>query len=239
MNMMQLITGGMALGLFGSFHCVGMCGPIALSLPIRSENPLAKFGGTLLYNSGRVVTYVLLGGVFGLAGMSLAFFGFQQWLSIVLGVAILLYLFFSKMHLSERFPLPGMEPLFLKIRNILGRLYAKENFAALFSIGLLNGLLPCGMVYMALAGALAMGSPTDSAVFMASFGAGTLPLMWAFAFFGNFLASGIRMKLRRASPYIMGIVAGLLIIRGLGLGFPVISPKVDQGHREMIQCLPH
>lgn len=112
----------------------------------------------------------------------------------------------------------------------------KRNQASLFLIGLLNGLLPCGLVYMAAAGAVAAGDVTDSVLFMAFFGLGTLPVMWSVAFFGNYVSLGIRQKIRRAYPYMMMLMACLLILRGMGLGIPYVSPKMNAEKAHAIEC---
>jgi len=234
--MLELITAAMAMGLLGSFHCVGMCGPLALSLPINTDNMAIKFFGALLYNMGRIVTYAALGLLFGILGRSFALFGFQQWLSIIMGLLILLYLMAGKRFSKNAVSIPGLGVYFNKLRRTIGTLYLKKNLGALFLIGLLNGLLPCGMVYMAMAGALACGQVSDSVLFMAAFGLGTLPAMWAVTFFGNYLAMGVRVKIRKAYPFVMGLVACLLIVRGMGLGIPYVSPKLEVDKREMVEC---
>ena len=120
--MLDLITAGMALGLLGSFHCIGMCGPLALSLPINSDNLFVKFSGTLLYNAGRVITYSCIGLFFGMIGRSFAFFGFQQWLSIIMGSVILLFLIIGKRFEHLRMVIPGITIHFDRLRKALGDL---------------------------------------------------------------------------------------------------------------------
>ncbi|GAB2816610.1 sulfite exporter TauE/SafE family protein [Ferruginibacter profundus] len=233
--MVQLIFAAFAMGLLGSFHCVGMCGPLALSLPLSSDGNWAKFSGAFLYNAGRVVTYSVLGLVFGALGKSVALFGYQQWLSVILGVLIIVFIILPKRIASfnnNNFLLSFFE----KIRAALGQLFFKKNYSSLFSIGLLNGLLPCGLVYMAAAGAVATGDIGNSVLFMAFFGLGTLPVMWSVAFFGNYVSIGIRQKIRKAYPYMMMLMACLLILRGMGLGIPYVSPKADVEKKEIKSC---
>lgn len=122
------------------------------------------------------------------------------------------------------------------LRSAVGRLLAKDNHFSLFSIGLLNGLLPCGLVYMAAAGAIATGDIVKSVVFMAFFGLGTLPIMWSVAFFGNYIGINIRQKIRTAYPYLMTVMACLLILRGLGLGIPYVSPLVEKEKQVVQGC---
>jgi uncharacterized protein len=233
--MVQLIFAAFTIGLLGSFHCVGMCGPLALSLPLNSNSFWSKFSGSLLYNAGRIVTYAAFGLVFGAIGKSVALFGYQQWLSVLLGVLIIVFIilpkqitFINKKNIVFRF--------FEKLRSSLGQLFFKKNYSSLFSIGLLNGLLPCGLVYMAAAGAVATGDIVNSILFMAFFGLGTLPMMWSVAFFGNYISIGIRQKIHKAYPYMMMLMACLLILRGMGLGIPYISPKVDVEKKAVHGC---
>jgi len=225
--MTQLLIAAFMMGLLGSFHCVGMCGPLALSLPLKNDGVWSKFSGTLLYNAGRVVTYAAFGLVFGSIGKSLALFGYQQLLSILLGIAIIFFVVLPKRFAAfnnNNFVLKMLE----KIRLSLGNLFLQENNSSLFSIGLLNGLLPCGLVYMAAAGALATGDLKSSVAFMVFFGLGTLPMMWSIAFFGNYISIGNRQTIRKAYPYIMMMMACLLILRGMGLGIPYVSPAMEK-----------
>ena len=223
------------MGLLGSFHCVGMCGPLALSLPLKDDSVWSKFSGGLLYNAGRIVTYSLFGLLFGVIGKSVALFGFQQWLSIILGVLIIFFIILPK-RLSSFNNNNFVLNYFGKLRSSLGKLFSQKNYSSLFSIGLLNGLLPCGLVYMAAAGAVATGDIVNSISFMAFFGLGTLPMMWSIAFFGNYVGIGLRQKIRKAYPYMLMLMACLLILRGMGLGIPYVSPKVDMEKKVVHSC---
>ena len=233
--MTQLIFTAFAIGLLGSFHCVGMCGPIALALPLKNDSFRAKFSGALLYNMGRIVTYATFGLVFGTIGKSVSFFGYQQWLSILLGISIIFFVV-----LPRRFSSFSHNNIVLKfleqLRTALGKLFAKDTHFSLFSIGLLNGLLPCGLVYMAAAGAIATGDILKSVVFMSFFGLGTLPMMWSIAFFGNYIGISIRQKIRTAYPYLITFMACLLILRGMGLGIPYVSPLVEKEKQVVQGC---
>ncbi|MGG9972576.1 sulfite exporter TauE/SafE family protein [Ferruginibacter sp. SUN002] len=234
--MLTIFIAAFSMGIIGSFHCVGMCGPLALSLPISNNSFQSKFSSALLYNSGRIVTYSSFGFVFGLIGKSLILFGLQQWISILLGAAIIILLVLPKLfpgiykniHFSNNF--------FEKLRSAIGSLFFKKNQSSLFAIGLLNGLLPCGLVYIAIAAAVATGNIGSSVLFMTAFGLGTLPVMWSIAFFGNYIGVNIRQKIRKAYPYLMILMACLLIIRGMGLGIPYVSPSVDIQKKAVHNC---
>lgn len=234
--MLPLFLVAFTIGMVGSFHCVGMCGPLALALPLSSNSFAAKFFGALIYNAGRIVTYTIFGLIFGLIGQTAALFNFQQWLSIGTGVLILLFIIIPKKYKMQTTASNYTATFFTRIRTQLGRLFTQKNNSSLFVIGLLNGLLPCGLVYMAVAGAIAAGDVGKSALFMAAFGLGTLPIMWSIAFFGNYTGISFRQKIRRAYPYMMSLMACLLILRGMGLGIPYVSPKMNATKTEVNGC---
>jgi sulfite exporter TauE/SafE len=224
---MNTILPALALGFLGSFHCIGMCGPIALALPINQSNILIRVSGILLYNAGRVITYAILGLLFGLIGQSIAFAGYQQALSITIGALILLYLLFPT-RLSGKIPFTrGLSRYTGKLREKLGYLFKQRTLSSLFLIGLLNGLLPCGLVYLGIAGSIATGNVLEGSLFMALFGAGTLPAMISVSFAAGFFKAELRTKIRKAVPVFVGVMAVMLIVRGLNLGIPYLSPRMQ------------
>jgi len=233
--MLQIAIAAFTMGIIGSFHCIGMCGPLALALPLSDQSIHSKFIGALLYNSGRIVTYSLFGLVGGLLGKSFALVGFQQALSIVLGAAIILLVIIPKLFPGSFKQVNITTCFFQQLRRVFGQLFFKKNQSTLFAIGFLNGLLPCGLVYLAIAAATAAGDISNSVIFMAAFGLGTLPVMWSIAFWGNFIGINIRQKIRAVYPYMMLLMACLLIIRGLGLGIPYLSPVADM-NKKIISC---
>jgi hypothetical protein len=235
--MFSFFIAGLSIGILGSFHCVGMCGPLALALPINSQHMFSRFTGSLLYNAGRVLCYSMLGAAAGALGEGFVLAGLQQGLSIAFGVVVLLVLAAPAVWPSLRRGMPVQLKIFENLRAFFGRLFFKKNPSTLFAIGFLNGLLPCGMVYIALAAAVAAGSWVGSISFMAAFGLGTLPLMWAIAFCGNLLGSSIRKRIRGAYPYMMALVACLLIVRGMGLGIPYLSPASSPTKKEIHCCV--
>lgn len=212
------------IGLGGSLHCVGMCGPLALALPGGGADRWRLVTGRLLYNGGRVVTYALLGGIFGLVGGMVRMAGLQQTLSIALGAAIILAGLVPL--LGRRVVLPGA---FLgrgvaALKGSLSRLFQSRNRSSLLFIGLLNGLLPCGFVYLGLAGSLTTGSVAGGMAYMALFGLGTAPLMLAVSLSGQLVSVDVRQWARRLLPVGMLVLGTLFVLRGLGLGIPYVSP---------------
>lgn len=208
------------IGLFGSLHCVGMCGPIACALPVRAGGRWAVAGNALLYNLGRTLTYSLLGGVIGLAGRGLYLAGFQQIMSVALGVMLLLIALFSINVEANLLRLPHLQRLVFQLKCQLARLLKNRSVNAAFFIGLLNGLLPCGLVYMAVVGALTTGGVGSGMAYMALFGLGTLPLMLATGLAGNFAGLRFRKALRRAYPAFLIFFAILFLFRGLNFNLP-------------------
>jgi sulfite exporter TauE/SafE len=234
----QVLISAFLMGLAGSLHCIGMCGPIALSLPTAGKTAAAKVTGALLYNFGRITTYAAFGLVFGWVGRSFAWFGWQQKISILLGAAILVFLLFPVF-----FPGKTLHPVISRamaaVRNQLAKTIFRASPQALYTTGILNGLLPCGLVYMALTGAAITGDPVKGMSFMALFGAGTLPAMFATGFFGQWLKQPVRLKMRQLYPALMAIMAMLLILRGLNLGIPLVSPKINASSSESVVCNPN
>jgi sulfite exporter TauE/SafE len=232
--MINLVITAFIMGAIGSLHCIGMCGPIALALPSVNDDHASRFWSTFLYNGGRIITYTCLGGVFGALGYTFHFFGLQQLLSVTLGVLIILLVLFPRSYYVKENPLGNT---LKKVRAHLGNLFKKKQYRSIFFIGLLNGLLPCGLVYIAIAGAIASASVVKSSLFMAAFGCGTLPLMWSLSFFGGFMNIKFRSRIRSAYPYFALVVAILLILRGLDLKIPYVSPSLNNDHQvERIEC---
>lgn len=222
--MWQVATTGFLIGIVGSFHCVGMCGPIALSLPIYDKTKWQRFAYILLYNFGRMSAYASMGILFGIVGKQFFIGGYQRYLSIALGVLILFYLFFSNYIDSNKSFINKFTNV---IKQSLGKLLSSDKkFYTYIFIGFLNGFLPCGLVYVAIAGAVATGDALHSALFMAAFGFGTFPVMITVTVLGKFISLKIRNQMRRAVPFFVGIMAILLILRGLNLGIPYISPEM-------------
>lgn len=236
LNKMELIIAAISLGLLGSFHCIGMCGPIALALPVHHYSAFKKYTGILVYNIGRVTTYTFLGMLFGLLGQSFFIGGFQQIVSISIGVLLLLSVVLTH---TKWLNIPRFEFIYSFINHVkvqLGSLFNKKGLHFLFFIGLLNGLLPCGLVYLGIAGAIATGHYIKGAEFMFYFGLGTIPIMYAVAFFGQFITVRYRNHIRHAMPYIVSIMAVLLIVRGLNLGIPYVSPEFEKSTHTISCC---
>lgn len=233
-SLLLVLFSGLSIGALGSFHCVGMCGPIALALPIGGKSRFQKAISVVLYNLGRALTYAFMGAGLGILGSGFSLFGFQQWLSIIAGVVILVLLAGNHFSLVQKTPFGKLN---LWVKNQLGDFLRKEKTPISFlSIGLLNGFLPCGLVYVAIAASLAVGSVEGSALLMFGFGLGTIPIMSALMIFGKLLSLKVRATITRAVPFFIGAMAVLLILRGLNLGIPYISPSYNAEEECVENC---
>lgn len=212
--MWWLLLSAWVMGFVGSTHCIGMCGPLAMSLPITSNRVTDRLFAALIYNLGRVSTYAFYGSLIGITQSLLVPFAFQHELSIIMGILLLLlsvyfFLFKQTIHVFNN------NKFYQLVTNALGKLYQKSSLKNLFFIGILNGLLPCGLVYLALASAFATGTVLKSILFMGFFGLGTLPAMWSMVFFANYFSPMIRTYLRKLYPFIFAITGIMLILRGM------------------------
>jgi uncharacterized protein len=227
------IIAGFTLGLFGSLHCVGMCGPLALALPASHAGRNKHITASVFYNAGRVATYSVLGLLFGLIGKSFSFIGYQQLFSITIG-SIMLMITVLHFGFRQTYQPQWFRDFTWKIQSVIAT-SLQHNHNSFFT-GMANGLLPCGMVYAAIAGALVSKSLTASVLFMASFGAATVPAMLLLMLFGTSMSLHMRIKLRKLMPYVMCMVAALLILRGMNLGIPYISPAFETAGAELMHC---
>jgi sulfite exporter TauE/SafE len=211
------------LGLVGSLHCAGMCGPLALALPAAGDTTPGYVLGRVAYNAGRIITYCLLGIVFGLAGWTFLLAGLQRWVSIALGMALLLGLFASR-RLALARPVTAAVN---RLKSSMSVLLRRRSLAGLAALGLLNGLLPCGLVYVACAGAAATGTMLAGALYMTAFGVGTVPMMLAVSLSGKLVPTSMRLKLVKTVPVFVFLLGMLLILRGMSLGVPYLSPDMS------------
>nr|WP_298994776.1 sulfite exporter TauE/SafE family protein [uncultured Polaribacter sp.] len=219
-----MLLSALIFGLLGSFHCIGMCGPIAFMLPVDREKPIKRFLQIASYHLGRLFTYSLIGLLFGFLGKGFYFFGFQQQLSIIVGLLMILVILFPK--ILQRLSLSKkISTVILKIKNSLGKELRKKGNDTFFTIGFLNGFLPCGLVYMAIFGALTTSNAFTGSLYMFLFGIGTIPLMTAFVYLGNFTKDNFRKNIQKAIPVMVVFIGALFIVRGLGLGIPFLSPS--------------
>lgn len=212
-------------GLISSFHCIGMCGPIAMMLPIDRSNQAKKVFQILLYHLGRLTAYGMLGLFFGILGKGLFLAGFQQKLSIFVGIMMIIFVIVPEKKLAQYNFSKPIYKLISKVKSHLGAQFKRKSPDALFTIGLLNGFLPCGLVYAALFGAIAMQSELLGVAYMVLYGIGTIPMMSAVVLLSNFITVPVRNRIQKLIPIVVILIGSLFIVRGMGLDIPYISPN--------------
>ncbi|MCM8531598.1 MAG: sulfite exporter TauE/SafE family protein [Lentisphaeraceae bacterium] len=224
--MTPLLTTALVLGLAGSLHCIAMCGPLVLSLP-GNKSWAKQFSNNLIYQVGRILTYGILGLIIGSVGESLSFIGLQQPLSLTIGSLLLIFLVLPKsikLSLEKKI---GQTKIFTKVRQGWSYFFQKQSTPAFFAVGMLNGLLPCGLVYAALAGALAGGNGINGSVFMLVFGVGTSPALLFGGVFKKVFHSKMQQWRSVLLPTSVAVMALIFILRGANLGIPYLSPEIN------------
>ena len=212
-----------------------MCGPIAIALPLKQESWFARISSSLTYNIGRTITYGVLGAIFGLLGKGIAVGGLQQWASIGIGVIMVLSVIFPVLFRninieSATYKMVG------KTKKLFGKMFHIRSYGSLFIIGILNGFLPCGLVYIAIAGAIVLGSLEQGVMYMIAFGLGTIPIMLSLSVLGNVVSMKVRKKVGKIIPFFINLIGILFILRGLNLGIPYVSPKLDKSDSTKMEC---
>lgn len=221
---LPVVIAGIGMGMVSSLHCIGMCGPLVMSLPLPQQAGFRRILAVITYNAGRLTTYGILGALFGLAGRRLQVAGWQQWLSVVLGIAIILGWLAARSGKQITFlPARILQQAVTRLNLYLWKRAGKAGF---YLLGMANGLLPCGMVYLAVAAAIGAGSAGMSTLFMVCFGLGTLPAMTGLGYISGWFNQSVRLHLRKLMPVFTVVIGVLLILRGLNLGIPFISPQL-------------
>ena len=230
---MEIIISGLVFGFVTSFHCAGMCGPIAIALPLHGNTKLEKAFGGVLYNLGRTFTYILLGAAFGMLGQGIGALGFQRWLSIITGILMISTAIFPSLFSFNLGTKKGGFSFLNYVKSGLKSLFSTKSYMSLVLIGFLNGFLPCGPLYSAIIISTSTGNMVDSMIFMAMFGLGTMPMLLGISILGNFLSISLRKRLSNFIPVVIVILGLLFILRGLNLGIPYLSPTEDKIEKKM------
>jgi uncharacterized protein len=217
----MMIT-ALLMGLTGSLHCAGMCGPIVWVMPFHGMSGMRKWAGIFLYHAGRISMYAFMALVLH-SFRSLFQPQWQQYVSIGIGGLLLL--------IGLLYFIPGNKlqmklPYTRYIQQKLGKFIGDPSLTGLLLAGVMNGLLPCGLVYIALSSTIALPHTTDAVLLMYIFGAGTLPMLVGLTVVRNKVSFLQRFKIRRFVPVLMFLFGCLFVLRGMNLGIPYLSPKV-------------
>lgn len=232
MGGVEFYFAALIMGLAGSLHCLGMCGPIFLTTASFYAKPSDYFTPVVLHHIGKIIAYVCLGLLMGFLGSGISLLWFQNQVMIYFG---LLLLIFSTMGFFNWQILKGLNHF---IMRKMGDLLAKKGKGMLL-VGIINGFIPCGLVYAAAIGAAATQNIGKGMVFMLLFGIGTMPLLTAVGF-SKWIFGKIHFKNSRLWKQIPMFILGLwLMLKGLGLGIPYISPDLKSHNPEKNCCENH
>lgn len=234
---MSILISAFVLGIMGSFHCAGMCGPIAIALPLHGNSVGGKIFGGALYNLGRTITYGIMGALFGLLGQGVAMIGFQQKISIIMGALMIISVLFPRLFKNQYSMSKSWFSVVGKLKSSIGLMFSIRSYPSLFFIGMLNGLLPCGLVYMAIAGAIGTGSVGLGTLYMILFGLGTIPMLLGISLAGNLLSLTVRNRINKLIPIMVVVVGIFFILRGLSLGIPYLSPPREKIEKKFEKSL--
>lgn len=192
---LQILSSALLLGIAGSIHCAGMCGPLILAMPFhRKEGSHNGLKHLMVYHTGRILVYVLLGILTGTIGKGVAIAGIQKGLSLAAGFFLIVMAFTIWRFEFLVASIPGFARYTGAVQRMIGKAMGKQGYRTTLSLGALNGMLPCGLVYGALAGAISTMEPVGGGVFMLLFGAGTIPMLLAVSLLGNKTGNHLRKK---------------------------------------------
>jgi sulfite exporter TauE/SafE len=222
----QILGIGFLMGFLGSAHCIGMCGPLVMALPFSQQKGVFKYLSMILYHFGKIMSYATLGVLAGLFGKQLFIVDTQQTISILIGAIMLVYVVWVFL-IKVKTKLNPLGILQAPILKALSTLFKSKYIVSYILVGFLNGLLPCGMVYLALGSALATASIFNGALFMTFFGIGTAPALLLVAMGGQLMSYPVKQKLQRVLPLFIFGMGIVLILRGMNLGIPFISPHIE------------
>ncbi|QNL22448.1 sulfite exporter TauE/SafE family protein [Hyphobacterium sp. CCMP332] len=220
-----MLIAALTMGFLGSAHCIGMCGPLALAMPYGRFGGFRTWLARIVYQSGRLSTYFFLGLILGFIGFSFNLAGIQQYFSIGLGVMLIMVLFIPMLFRNSLF----MKRYYLFenwVKKNIGNYINQNKISGFYITGILNGLLPCGLVWLALISAIALGNGIESALFMLFFGLGTLPALVATMISYQAIQKRFTFSYKKVSSAITLVIALLLIVRGLNMG-NYFSPYLD------------
>jgi len=230
---MQILWAAFLLGMAGSMHCLIMCGPL-ISMSSSRYGNLGQGFGTIIYQMGRIISYLIIGLVFGMIGQFLSLLFYQQLLSVISGILLLIWALSYFIPAGNRFSSGILKIWSRTTSGLFSRLWKHKTVASVLGLGILNGFLPCGLVYLAASASLSQGSISYSLMFMLLFGLGTLPAILGLIVSKNLFPAQWRFPVRKLTPYFLLVIGSLFVLRGLDLNIPYISPhivQVQSGHK--------
>ena len=220
------------LGMAGSLHCIGMCGPLVLMMP-------SGWLGTVVYHLGRTLTYALLGLIAGMLFQVVDIRAFQSEFSMGIGLVFLSMWAYQRWGISKQGSVAGNENGFKKgVLTLFSTAMNGRHLGWRAVAGMANGLLPCGLVYGAMMAAVGQGTTQGSILLMTGFGLGTIPSLFVLGLLGNKITQAVRKTWSKWLPWWLLVMAMLFLLRGMNLGIPFLSPKVQINAHHGSCCHP-
>lgn len=226
-----MVLTALVMGFAGSLHCIGMCSPLAIA--VSNASPRVALN-RIIYNLGRIFTYGILGAMVGTIGWTLPFGNFQNLISVLLGVTLLLFGLLGVSHIHVPGLTKGLQHATTYLKKLFGKFLQRKNFYSVFILGSLNGILPCGLTFLALTYCLTLNSPAESFYFMILFGLGTLPAMAGLTAILMDLVKRFNISLRKLTTSML-ILSGCLLIARVFLFHHHTLPE-QHGLVDIILC---
>jgi uncharacterized protein len=216
---------GAVLGLAGSLHCAGMCGPLLLVIHGRMAGSRVPRLG--LYHASRILMYALLGIPAGYASRVLSFGVTGRTIAAIAGTLLIMAALGSAAGLYGHSIANAWSSAAVRLGGRAAMMARHHPWRSQVLLGAVNGVLPCGLVYAAVAGAAAAGTIRSAVVFMIGFGAGTLPLLGAITLSAVAVPAAARRRLRFVAPVLMALAGVLLVVRA-------VLPAAHGGHQHEV-----
>lgn len=210
---MTLYATAFLLGIGGSFHCLGMCTPLVMAVTGIGRGNV--FRNKIIYNAGRIFTYAVLGGLAGWLGNALNWTAYQDSISVLSGIMLILFAVAGGRQFNILLVTPLLQRLALGLKKQFSRFLMVPGNVAMFSTGVINGLLPCGLTYLALTSCIAVSNPAEGIIYMTVFGAGTLGVMLGFSVFTDKIIHAGKFNLQKVTTVSVLLAGILLILRAL------------------------
>lgn len=208
-----------AVGMLTSLHCIAMCGGINLSQCVSyntgndDTSKLSKLKPSLMYNSGRVISYTILGGIVGALGSVVSFSGTAKGIVAIISGAFMVIMGLNMLNIF-----PWLRKFNPRMPKIFGnKIHNNNGKHGPFYVGLLNGLMPCGPLQAMQLYALGTGSFFAGALSMMLFSLGTVPLMFGFGAVSSFLSGKFTHRMMKISAVLVMVLGIVMLNRGLSL----------------------
>lgn len=227
-----MILTALIMGFAGSLHCFGMCSPLVMAATtLKPSIILSK----LVYNAGRIFSYAILGMIVASVGLVFPNKNYQNLFSILLGITLVSIALGGIKNYNIPFLTIALQSISVKLKTLFGHFINQKNYGSLLFLGCLNGLLPCGLTYIALSYCITLKGPFDGFNFMLLFGAGTLPVMLGFTSIIQFIVKRFHFNTSSITTSIL-ILSGIALIARVFIIHLPQAPSFKEGMMDIVLC---